>query len=74
MAGVRGIEPRSWVLETHVLAVVRYPFALRDCTKSQGDALLFVLLLNSNSAAESLTRFFIVKYNDGLFGNNCILR
>lgn len=27
LAGVRGIEPRSWVLETHILAVVLYPFA-----------------------------------------------
>lgn len=26
MAGARGIEPRSWVLETHILTVVLCPF------------------------------------------------
>ena len=42
MAGVRGIEPRSKVLETFILAVVLYPYK-QYSTRNYRDCHLIVL-------------------------------
>ncbi len=47
MAGARGIEPRSKVLETFILAVILYPYSvLRYYTKPHTSLLLPVLALS----------------------------